>query len=446
MRERSALLWRAGFVAAAGFVVYVARTRGPYHFDDWVTPVSDPASQSLSAFGANVTRTLRPLSKLGFAIEASLGLGAEPALRRAVSAAFHAVSSGLLFLIAARMRAGLWAAGVGALLYAVHPIHAEMVWSLAGRGAVMATMFLLAAVLAQLRRRTWLAGGLLAAACLSRETAILGFLPLAALELARRRGDWGAVFRRLEPSLTVALLAVAFVVQNARYRQLMDYSAHGRPYAWSVAAQIAAIPRGLFLYVSPSSLSIDHGEAISHSLASGMFWFGIATYLLLLVAIHRGIVRRRTALAVGAAIVLAALLPTQSVIPKLDALTERPFASALAGVALLGSVAWRRAAAAVRWRRIWLGASACLVVFFVQATLARGKLYTSDITLWRDAADKSAVNPRPHYNLALALLEQGRVSEAAVCLRRARQIDPFDSEMRSLAAQLELGLSSAGSR
>jgi hypothetical protein len=230
VRERPVLLCRAGVIALAAFGLYLARIRGPYHFDDWVTPVSDPASQSLSAFASHVGKTLRPLSKLGFAIEGSLGWGNEPALRRAVSAAFHGGSSALLFLLAARLRAGLWAAAAGALLFAVHPMHAEMVWALAGRGAVMALPLLLAALLAQFQRRVWLAGGLLLGACLCRETSVLGALPIAALELSRRRGDLRALFRRLEPSITVVLLAVAFVLHNARYRELIDYSARGRPF------------------------------------------------------------------------------------------------------------------------------------------------------------------------------------------------------------------------
>lgn len=424
--------------------VYVARSAGPYHFDDWVTPVSDPASQTLGAFATHVTKTLRPLTKLSFAIEGSMGWNDAPALRRAVSAAFHGVSSGLLFVLAARLGAGLWVAALGALLYAVHPIHAEMVWSLAGRSALLGTMFVLAALLAQLRNRAWLAAALLLAGCLCRETSVLGFLPLCALELARRREGLRAVFRRIEPSLTMVLLALAFVLQNARYRQLVDYSAHGRPFGWSVAGQVEAIPIGLSLYVRPSALSLDHGEALSRSFGSGGFWLGAAALAAMLGILGWAVATRRSALAVGAGLALAALLPTQSLVPKLDALTERPFAAALAGVVLLGTALSRRHGPRARAaRRVALLAAACLVLFFLRATLARGALYASDVALWRDAAEKSVANARPHLNLALALLEEGRGPDAIVALRRARAIDPFDSEMRALAARLELGVPSA---
>jgi hypothetical protein len=44
-------------------------------------PGNDPASQSLAAFGAHLTTTLRPLTKLTFAVESSAGLAAAPSRR-----------------------------------------------------------------------------------------------------------------------------------------------------------------------------------------------------------------------------------------------------------------------------------------------------------------------------------------------------------------------------
>lgn len=422
--------------------VYLARVEGPYHFDDWVTPVGDPASQSLPAFFEHVAHTLRPLSKLGFAIEGSLGLGESAAARRGVSAFFHGVSSGLVFLIAARLGTGVWAALTTAVLFAVHPIHAQMVWALAGRGALMALSFSLGALLAQLRRRPWVAAGLLLCACMCRETSALFVFPLAAVELARRPKTLGAVFKRIEPSVTVVLLIVAFVVQNARYRQLIEYSARGRPLGWSIAGQIEAIPHGLLLWLRPSGQSIDHGPALSHSFASPGFWLGVFSIALLFVLCGLGIRTLRPPLAIGAAWVLAALLPTQSLIPKLDPLTERPLAAALAGAALLCAAAVRPVFRTPRIRSLYFGAWTVATLLLASSTLSRGALYASDVALWRDAANKSTTNARPHYNLALALLDAGRPDEANQSLLRARQIDPFDSEMRALAARLSSSLAS----
>lgn len=446
MQPRRVLLTGAGLAFAVGFLAYAARSSGPYHFDDWVTPVADPASQSLSAFVSNMTRTLRPVSKLSFAIESSLGLGALPWARRMVSAAMHGASAALLFMVAARLRAGLVAAASVSCLFAVHPIHAEMVWALAGRGALMAVGLSLAALFAQLRGRFWGAGALLALACLCRETAAAFALPLFALELARRREGARELFRRLEPALCVVFLAVAFVLQNARYRDLIDYSAHGRPYVQSVAAQLEAVGIGLSLYVRPGALTLDHGEVLTRQPWSAQTLFGIAVLVGMGGALAIAVRARSALVAVGWAWVLASLLPTQTLIPKLDPLTERPFAAAFVGVALLLVALVRRVRrTAFERRSIQRAAIATSVLacgWLALATWQRGALYASDVELWRDAASKSVTNPRPHYNLSVALLGAGRVSEARQALKRARQIDPFDSEMRGLAARIDPAVAS----
>jgi hypothetical protein len=439
MSPHAALVRRGALIGLLAFSVWIARIQGPYHFDDWITPVGDPASQSLSAFFEHLTRTLRPLSKLSFALESTLGWRDEPAVRRGVSVLIHAFTSGLLFVLAARLGAGLWAASAAAVLFAVNAIHAESVWALAGRGAAMGLSLLVAATIAQLRGRRWLAAGLFLSACLCRETCITGALPLVAIELARRRGQ---VLTRLEPVATVVLLVIAFVAQNARYRELIDYSARGRPFGWSVAGQVEALPYGLSLYVRPGALSIDHGEPLRHSFSAPGFWLGVAALAAFAALAIWAVWRRRPLVATGATLVLAALLPTQTLIPKLDPLTERPFAAAFAGVVLLFAAAVR-ALFRQKARRAALAIVTIASLLSIQSTLARGSLYASDVALWRDAAEKSVVNPRPHYNLALALREAGRREEARNALARAREIDPFDSEMRALAAQLEAELGSA---
>lgn len=433
-----ALSTRALAVFALGALVFAMGVRGPYHFDDWVTPVADPASQSIPHFFEHAFRTLRPLSKLTFAVEGSLGWAGDPALRRLVSVCFHAASSALVFVLAARLRSGLWAAFVAASIYALHPIHAEMVWALAGRGAAMGTTLGLAALLAQARGQRWVAAGLLLAAASSRETAVLFVLPMVALE-ASRGLDLRTLARRIEPAATSALLVVAFVAKNARYRTLAEYSLLGRPFGWSVAGQIEAVPHGLSLYVRPGALSIDHGVSLAHSFAAPIFWLGVASLAAFVWLAVWGACAREPALAVGAAIVLAALLPTQSVIPKLDPLTERPLATALSGVCL---VLARGLAPAFRHRKHRakiLALAAGVALALAVASIRRGALYASDVALFRDAAEKSVVNPRPHQNLALALLEVGRVEEARSAVARARRIDPFDNELRALASRLEAG-------
>jgi protein O-mannosyl-transferase len=405
----------AALLAAATVAVWAPGFAGPYHYDDFVTPVGDPASASIGAFAREVRGTLRPVTKLTYAVEASLGLADHPGARRAVSAVFHAGAAVALMLLLVELVPGLGlaAAALLALLWAAHPVQAEAVLALAGRPAALSTALLLFGLLAYAREHRFTAAILVGAAALARETALAGALPLLVLELRelRRRGGLGEHARNLWPAALALVGAAAWIVATPRVQTLVSFSFEGRPLAESIVQQVAAVPVGLSLYVRPGALSMDHGELLPIAPASPLFVLGIVLYLLAVVAAFS--VRRAPLRAFGAALWLAAVLPTQSLVPKLDPLTERPLCLALAGLVFL----------LVRPRRAWIAALA-LAPALVVATVARAGLYRDDVALWRQAAANSAHNARPHVNYALQLLASGERDEARRELEAARAMEP----------------------
>jgi len=88
----------------------------------------------------------RPLTEFTFALDWSVS-GGDPGWFHVVNLALHAVTTGLVFLLA---RSGLGAVGAGAaaLVFAVHPVHVEAVASVVGRAEVLAACCAMAAVLA----------------------------------------------------------------------------------------------------------------------------------------------------------------------------------------------------------------------------------------------------------------------------------------------------------
>lgn len=74
--------------------------QAPYQYDDYVTPLSDPASGSLSSFWQALPRTLRPLTKLTYAMESSLGASSAPA-RRLLNVCLFMTATGLVAQLAA---------------------------------------------------------------------------------------------------------------------------------------------------------------------------------------------------------------------------------------------------------------------------------------------------------------------------------------------------------
>jgi hypothetical protein len=147
--------------------------------------------------------------------------------------------------------------------------------------------------------------------------------------------------------------------------------------------------------------------------------------------------RRQPAVAVGAALWLGAILPTQSIVPKLDALTERPLELGLAGIvlALLPAVGWLASRGrARRWGTA--GVATAIVVGLAAATLTRGPRYRSDLALWSDAAEKSQTHARPHYNYGIALELAGDRSAALAEMRRADALDHFDPDVAHALTRL----------
>jgi len=432
-------------LCAIGLWAWSGGLPGPYHFDDYATPLGDPASQSLVAWQQYLPLTLRPVTKLSYALEAEAGLSAQPAPRRAVSLVVHAIAAALLLALIYRLTpdAGPWAAVFLAALWFIHPVHADAVLLLSGRTAALSGLFLLAALMALDRARRWLAALLFVLACLSRETALAGLLPLAVLAASRPESSFRSTLRDLAPALLGSVLVAVWILTTPRYLHLAEFSFLGRPFWHSLAAQVGAVPVGLGLLFKPSGLSIDYGIALPGKTSEPLFLLGVALY----VAATTGMIvmlKRSRAAAVGLALWLAALLPTQSVIPKLDALTNRPLSLALAGLLLLGVPllarfvhtlqartrhVWRVADVApfVRW--LASGSAFVLCVWLFGATHHRAGLFRSELELWQDAAAKSDSNPRPHLQYASVLKDEGRNREAYQAIMAARRIDPFNSQV-----------------
>jgi hypothetical protein len=415
---------------------------GPYHFDDHVTPLGDPASQSVAAWQRNVGHTLRPVTKLTYAIEADTLPTDTPFTRRVVSLLLHSVSSAVLFLLIGQLAPAIppLAAALLAGAWFVHPLHADAVLMASGRSVVLSNVFILTAVLALARSRLWIATLSFALACLARETALAAILPLAVLTMSTHEG-WRARVRRLTPLIATGALVTLWILTTPRYLQLADYSFFGRPFAQSVIAQVGAVPVGLGLLFQPAALSIDYGIPLPARATD--VWFGLG--VLLYVSAAAGVVfsvRRSPAVAVGLSLWLAALLPTQSFVPKLDALTNKPLSLALAGLLIAAAPLIAQAVVLVRqWntrRRFEQSLAFCgafaLIAALTLANAARSELFQSRLRLWHDAAAKSRVNERPHLQYALLLRRDGRSQEAADAVAIAARINPFSSQIAALSA------------
>ncbi len=455
------LLWAAvtTLILIAGLWAWTSGLSGPYHFDDYATPLGDPASQSLAAWQQYLPVTLRPVTKLSYALEAEAGIGGDPAPRRLVSILLQVITAGLLFLLIARLapdaapRSATWGAVFLAAIWLVHPVHADSILMLSGRTAVLSTVFLLAALLALERSHSWWAALLFVLACLSRETALAGLLPLAVLATSRPGARPREVLREIAPLLIASAIVFLWILTTPRYVDLAEFSFLGRPFWPSFSSQVGAVPVGLWLLFNPSALSIDYGIPLPTKPLEPMVLLGLAMYVAAAIGIFV-FLRRSRPVAIGLALWLAALLPTQSLIPKLDALTNRPLSLALAGLLLVAApllaVGWSwlrvkpagmsgeqtasQPASGVPAGTRWVAACSAVALLLVltTATTRRAEMFQSELSLWQDAAAKSYANARPHLQVAMLLKDQSLHHEALEALSTARTIDPFSSRINAL--------------
>jgi hypothetical protein len=199
----------------------------------------------------------RPLGTLSFALDWAIG-GGDPRWFHAVNVLWHVAATVLVFVLAAELLAPV-AAGIAALVFAVHPVHVEAVSNVVGRLEPMAAVFVLAALLAH-RRGSWTAPVFFALGLLSKESAVVLVGLVVANDFVLER-NWRVAFTSRK-WLYAGYAAVAIVYAGVLVAIFHDrqFSAPARAFAGVTTAQrleLAArvVPHYLRLLVAPVSLS-----------------------------------------------------------------------------------------------------------------------------------------------------------------------------------------------
>ncbi|HYP87455.1 MAG TPA: hypothetical protein VEQ59_04865, partial [Polyangiaceae bacterium] len=164
----------------------------------------------------------------------------------------------------------------------------------------------------------------------------------------------------------------------------------------------------------PSGLSRMALISCSLALYAGALWLVVA----------------RPRLRLFALLWLCLVLPLHSVVPKLDVLTARPFATSLAPLLGLAAVV---AAPRLNSLREQARATAILALAFAISfplTRRRAALYTDPIALWRDAAERTVHKVRPLVNWGTLLARDGQLGAAESALVRALERDPASTDVR----------------
>lgn len=436
-------------LALAVLVAYANALAGVFQFDDYNVIVQQGAVHSLHAWWQSMPG-IRPLLKLSYAANWALDERALGFL--ALNLAVHGANTLLVFQLLRRLspRLGVAPDAVGgvawiaALIFALHPAQTEAVTYISGRSVSLMALFALASVWAWLeadgaaRPTAWrvASAALFAAALAVKENAWA--LPLAVLlcETARPTFRWREVLAGCVWHAGVLLAFAVSVLLLPAYARLLQASLHTRSMGENLLTQV----NGVFHLVTRPLLSlavnIDPDLPVYKALAPDLVWKA-AVLASLLVAACWSWRRFPGARWVGFGVLwfMVWLIPTNSILPRIDVANDRQLYLAMPGPALLSAVLLARLRA--HRPRVAMLTAAVLLLVLTSATMRRNDDYRSEVALWQRTSQASPNKARVWNNLGFALQQAGDAEGAKRAYRQALLLDPTHARARHNLDTLE---------
>ncbi len=470
IRRRTEIL--AGFAVAFVALAASANTlSGGFVYDDidnvlrnpWIREpgrLLEAFTHHMAAFSPGYdTSYYRPLMHVIFAgAESLFGLNAWG--YHLILLLLHVAASVVVFVLLVRFTDGRakgaatpgqpQGAFIGAILFAVHPIHVEAVAWISGvvdlSYSLSALLTLLALTSASPWRRLLLAPAMFFVALLGKEPAVM-LIPIFVI-LAVARGDLKERNGQRRFAATAAGLGVALTVYLVlRVTALGGLMGTGGARRVTVGiwdgllTAVALFGKYAGLLLFPINQTALYDFPVVTELADPRVWTGIAAVVAVVILAWQ--LRGNPGAVLGIALLALPLLPALYVPVLGDGLVaERYLYLPSAGLALLTALAWN---AWVRRRPAWFRAraavAAVLVIVGGVATFSRNRVWHDELALWTDAARKSPRSAAVHGYLGFALYTAGQPDAAVASLSRAIELDPdkLDAHVNLAAALLTSG-------
>jgi Flp pilus assembly protein TadD len=445
--------WWPALLAVAALATYATSLRNGFCWDDQFIVVENTQALTLARpaeilLGPDVlhpgqpTPYYRPLTRLSLVVDRRL-YDLDPLPYHLESAALHALAVVLLFAFARQLGASAWAAGVAALLFAVHPIAAEVVDLAAHRNNLLSVVFVLGAALAYARGRSPLRAGWIGVAAVlfflglaSKETALM-LLPLLAWRELFPISGLRARVREAALALTPLVVAVLFYL-FLRARALSGPS--GSPIALEpiegLTRSLHLVPKYLTLLAWPAGLTVHHAPPERFLESGGALTVAWVVLGLAVVAVLR---TRRPLSSLGLLWAAVNFVPVSTIVP----IPSSPFAERFAYLPAIGlwlvladqleRLRERRPAL----RRPVTAAVAAVVLALAVRTARRNLDWRDNLSLFTSAAQVVPDSVDAANNLGLALQAAGDEPGARREWERAVALDPSNAGALVLLAELD---------
>jgi len=443
-------------LAAGTLAVYVNALSNPFVFDDTDSVTGNLIIRSLTLDALRAPRQTaiagRPLVNLSFALNYAWG-GMSPWGYHAWNLGVHLLCGLLFFGIVRRTLAqraldfswppaesrppsdGVpvsdWVAFACALVWLLHPVQTEVIDYVTQRTESMMGFFYFLTLYGAIRAMTgprtarWTSVAIVACALgmFTKESMATAPLMVFLYDVVFVAGGFGRALRQrraLHAGLAATwAIVIALVLSGPRFRSA-GFSSGVSPWTY-LLNQTEMIVRYLTVAVWPRGLVLDYGVPRALNLADVL---PAAVFIVALLAVALALWRRHRALAFLAAWFFVTLAPTSSIVPvATEAGAERRMYLPLAAIVVLAVAAVARMLGALVHdprRRLQMSAAALAAATAILGllTVRRNAEYATNTRVWQTSLERFP-QPRAHYNLGVALKDEGRRKEALEEYQRA---------------------------
>ncbi len=458
-------------------LAYVPTLRNGFVFDDHFMIEENPSIRSLrqlpriltteywgTATGdariAGKSNLYRPLVIVSLALNYAVG-GLDPLGYHAVNILLHAGVSLAVYGLGARLGVSREAATIAAALFAVHPLHTEVVAEIVGRAELLMAL----GVLLALAGFAW--GGVggrlgslaaFALALLAKEQAVVLPAVLALHEFSRWQGvtasqRWGALARNVLLRLLpyAGILAGYFLIRAwvlgwaaVPVPDALDNPVAAVSRAPRILTALAVAGRYLTLCLWPAPLSPDYSYnqiPLAGSPLDGRVVWGVLLWGSLLALAARSFIRGKGAAGFAVGFTLLTFLPVSNLfIPIGTIMGERLFylpSVGLCWLAGLGCAAIRGRIRRPRLRQMRWAVLGGVLVSLTAQTVRYGRIWRDAFSLFSHGVSVAPNSAKMHHSMGVLLLARCREQSASdrlmvqVCkaeatthLLRATEISP----------------------
>ncbi len=401
----------------------------------------------------------RPFTILNFAAQWALG-GGTPLVFHLTSVVLYALVCAAFFWILVIL-VPLPAAWLAGALFAVHPLHVEVVGNVVGQSELWAALFMLLALGIFLRARL---RGLLsardtaaiillyAAGLLSKEHAIVLPLVLLAAELSVVPRTRPLRARLIEVRLLMLLsIAVCISYLWVRFTVLAETRGEppatsplftGQPFGIRAMTMLRVVLEWARLLIWPAHLSADYSPRRIDLATAPTFDMIVSVAILMLLVVVAWNARRSLPVVTFAVLWLATalLIPSNLVVPTGFVLAERTLFMASAPTMLGVALAVMRfvpdlTKLAENSRRLLFGAIAVVLVLGIGASALRHRVWRDNATLFPQTVKDAPTSYRARLAYATLLFERGQRREGFEQITIARNLFPQDITVVEYAAE-----------